>query len=132
LSREPSATETALLIIAHGSRECAANGDVHYLAEDLLQRGPYVTVEPSFLELAEPTIHQAAEACIKKGARNIILLPYFLSAGVHVRRDLTAAQRELSKRYCDVRFLLAEPLGRHPLLAEIVLERARLTADRPA
>ena len=53
------------------------------------------------------------------------MLPYFLAAGVHVRRDLTEARRILSEKFPQVSFALAGPLGPHPLLIEVVLERAR-------
>jgi sirohydrochlorin ferrochelatase len=55
----------------------------------------------------------------------VILLPYFLAAGTHVRRDLTAARDRLAARFPDVEFRLAEPLGQHPLLLEVIAERAR-------
>ena len=54
----------------------------------------------------------------------VILVPYFLSAGVHVRRDLTDARARLAARFPAVEFRLAEPLGRHPKLVDIVAERA--------
>ena len=54
----------------------------------------------------------------------MILLPYFLSAGVHVRRDLAALRDELAARFVGVEFRLAEPLGRHPLLLDVVAARA--------
>jgi sirohydrochlorin ferrochelatase len=120
-----SASSTALLLIAHGSREEAANADLRFLAQKLRERNAYPIVEASFLELEEPTIEQGAEKCIQRGAKRVVLLPFFLSAGIHVSRDLTEAQRTLSARYAGIEFLLAEPLGRHPLLADVVMERAR-------
>lgn len=81
-------------------------------------------VETAFLELAEPTIAQAAERCVAQGLHQIILLPYFLAAGVHVRDDLRRHCDELSKRFPRNTFLLAAPLGPHPSLVEIVLQRA--------
>jgi sirohydrochlorin ferrochelatase len=116
---------TALLLIAHGSREEEANADLHHVVAALRRRGRYAIVEASFLELAEPGIEGAAEGCVSRGAERIVLLPYFLSAGVHVRRDLADACRRLTARYPHVAFRLAEPLGRHPLLLEVVAERAR-------
>ena len=77
---------TALLLVAHGSREQEANADLLHVVEQLAQGGRYDYVQPSFLELAEPTIVQGAECCVQQGAERVILLPYFLSAGVHVRR----------------------------------------------
>ena len=115
-------TKTALLLIAHGSRQPEANDDLSYVAGALRQRG-YVVVE-SFLELAEPDIDAGAGRCVGEGAARVVLVPYFLSAGVHVRRDLAAARDRLAERYPSVEFRLAEPLGRHPLLTEVVAQRA--------
>ena len=91
---------------------------------ELRQRG-HAIVEASFLELAEPTIDQAGGRCVAQGAQRVVLVPYFLSAGVHVRRDLTEARERLTRTFPGVDFRLAEPLGRHPLLVDVVAERVR-------
>ena len=57
------------------------------------------------------------------GATRVLMVPYFLSDGVHLRRDLTAARDELGRRYPDVEFCLGPPLGPHPLLDHLVVER---------
>ena len=126
--REPSGVaspRTALLLIAHGSREEEANADLYHLVEQLRSQTAYAIVEASFLELAEPDIQHGAERCVALGAERVVLLPYFLSAGVHVTRDLTRACRQLAAQYPRVDFRLAEPFGRHPLLLQVVTERAR-------
>ena len=109
----------ALLLIAHGSQQEEANADLHELAAELRRSGEYVAVIASFLELAEPNIDEGATRCVAAGARRVVLLPYFLSAGVHVRRDLTAARDRLDARFAGVEFRLAEPLGPHPLMMRI-------------
>jgi len=114
---------SALLLIAHGSRRPEANADLEQLAERL--RGDFAMVQPSYLELCEPGIVAGGTICVNAGARQVILLPYFLSAGVHVVEDLTAARNVLAKTHPDVEFLLAKPLGLHPLLVEVVKARAR-------
>jgi sirohydrochlorin ferrochelatase len=115
---------TALLLIAHGSRRAEANADLERLAAALRAAGPYPQVEVAYLELAEPPIPAGGAACVAAGATRVILAPYFLSPGVHVRDDLTAARDELAERFPEVMFRLAEPLGGHPLLMKVVLERA--------
>jgi sirohydrochlorin ferrochelatase len=115
----------ALLLIAHGSRQEEANADLHNLAAELRQTGEYAVAVASFLELAKPNIEEGGASCVAAGANRVVLLPYFLSAGVHVRRDLTAARDRLAARFPHVEFRLAEPLGRHPLLTQLVSERAR-------
>ncbi len=114
----------ALLLIAHGSRHAEANADLHHVAAGLRDRGHSIVVA-SFLELAEPGMLDGGRRCVAEGASLVILVPYFLSAGVHVRRDLTEARETLSQEFPDVTFRLAEPLGRHPLLLDIIEERVR-------
>jgi sirohydrochlorin ferrochelatase len=116
--------KTALLLIAHGSRQAEANDDLHALAARLRLTGRYALVEPAFLELADPTIDDAGRRCVEQSAERVILLPYFLSAGVHVRRDLQAHREKLARAFPAVAFALAEPLGPHPLLEEIATQRA--------
>jgi sirohydrochlorin ferrochelatase len=53
------------------------------------------------------------------------MVPYFLSAGVHLRRDLTAAWEELQARHPGVEFRLGSPLGPHPLLDSLIAARIR-------
>ena len=121
----------ALLLIAHGSRVDAANDDLRRLADQLRAHSAYPIVEPCYLELAGPDIPAAARLCVEQGALQIILLPYFLSAGLHVRRDLERARKQLKETHPAVDFRLAEPIGPHPLMLQIILERARQADPLP-
>jgi sirohydrochlorin ferrochelatase len=121
-----SSTErTAVLLIAHGSRHPSANDDLHALAARLSTAGAYPIVDACFLELAEPDIPTGGDRCVAQGATQVLMIPYFLSAGVHLRRDLTAARDELSSRHPQVEFRLGSPLGPHPLLDSLVAARIR-------
>ena len=51
------------------------------------------------------------------------MLPYFLSAGVHVVTDLKEFQQQLTDEFPQVEFILCPHLGLHPLMAEIVVAR---------
>src|SRR5205809_172583 len=97
---------TALLLIAHGSRHADDNADLLHLAQGLRNRGHSIVVA-SFLELAEPGIAEGAALCVQQGAQRVVLVPYFLSAGTHVQRDLTAARTALAERFPHVEFRLA-------------------------
>ncbi len=121
---------TALLLIAHGSRQTEANDDLFALAEEI--RGAHAIVEAAFLELATPTIETAGDRCVSLGAERVVLVPYFLSAGVHVRRDLTEHRDRLATKFASVEWLLAEPIGRHPLIREIITQRAREASEPEA
>jgi sirohydrochlorin ferrochelatase len=122
---------TAVLLIAHGSRRAEANDDARALAGRIAATGEYPIVRAAFLELAGPDIPAGAEQCIAAGAARVLMVPYFLAEGVHLRRDLTAARDELAGRYPAVEFRLGAPLGPHPLLDRLVCERIRETALTP-
>jgi sirohydrochlorin ferrochelatase len=114
---------TAVLLIAHGSRYQGANDDLREMAARFAATREYPIVEACFLELAEPDIAAGGDRCVARGAARVLMIPYFLSAGVHLLRDLTAARDELSRRHRGVEFRLGPPLGPHPLLDELVAAR---------
>jgi sirohydrochlorin ferrochelatase len=116
---------TSLLLIAHGSRRAEANAELDHIAAQLRVRGTYPDVQVSYLELADPSIDGGGAACAARGATAVVMLPYFLSPGKHVTEDLTAARDRLAAAFPGVRFVLAEPLGRHPLVLDILEQRAR-------
>ncbi len=117
--------ETAVLLIAHGSRHAPANEDLILAAGRIARSGGYRIVEPAFLELAAPDIPSGGDRCVALGASLVLMIPYFLSSGVHLVRDLTAARDALAGRHPSVEFRLGPPLGPDPLLEQLVSERAR-------
>ena len=89
------------------------------------QHSGYRIVEPAHMELAEPSIATAFARCVQRGARLVVIHPYFLLPGRHWDRDIPALTSEAAQRFPGVPFLVSEPLGKHPLMAEIVAERIR-------
>jgi len=118
-------TVTGVLLIAHGSRQQAANDDLLALAEMVRQQREYDVVEVAYLELAQPDILQGARICIENGATHVRMLPFFLSAGRHVVSDLTRHLRELATEFPQLSFELCPPLGLHPLVVQVVLDRLK-------
>jgi sirohydrochlorin ferrochelatase len=114
---------TAILLIAHGSRRAEANDDLTHLADILREKQACPIVQTAYLEIADPGVAAAAEKCVAAGATHVKMLPYFLSAGAHVTEDLERHRRELAERFPQVVFELCSPLGLHPLMVEIVMDR---------
>jgi sirohydrochlorin ferrochelatase len=114
---------TAILLFAHGSRVEEANRSVRELARDVERRGPYTYVRPAFLELARPdlatAVHEAAEA----GFRRVIIIPYFLTLGLHLRRDLPSLVEAEKQKFSDLEIVVGQPLEGHPLMTTIIFER---------
>lgn len=114
---------TAVLLIAHGSRLAEANADLATLAEMLRPRLPGHRVEIAYLELAKPSIPAGLDRCLARGVGVIHMLPWFLSAGSHVKDDLTQFRDDFAARHPEVEVQLHPPLGLHPLMVDILLTR---------
>lgn len=93
------------------------------MAEQIRRRDPGRIVEVAFLDLSEPTIETAVARLVERGADRVVLLPYFLSPGQHVRRDLEDWRQRMATGFPGARFELCEPVGRHPLLVDVLCER---------
>jgi sirohydrochlorin ferrochelatase len=115
--------KTAILLMAHGSRIPEANDAVHAIAAMVKEMTGHEIVEVSFREQHLPDIQQGIDACVAQGAERVLLVPYFLFVGAHVREDLPAEMVEAKKRYPRVEFAMGKHLGVHRKLAEIVVER---------
>jgi sirohydrochlorin ferrochelatase len=112
----------AVVLIDHGSREPAANAVVEELAEALRQRLPG-PVEVAHLELAPPDLAAAVARCVGRGAREVVVVPFFLAPGRHSAKDIPALAEAAAARHPGVPVRVAPPLGAHPALVEALLDR---------
>ncbi len=117
-------SDSALVVIDHGSRRAEANELLEDVARRVGSRGRYLCVEAAHMELAEPTLAMAVDRCVVAGARRIVVVPYFFAMGRHMTRDIPALVEECQARHPDVTFDLAQPLGLDDRLIEILLDRA--------
>jgi len=122
--------KTAVLLMAHGSRIPDANDAVRDIAAMVKEMTTIDIVEVSFREQHLPNIQQGIDACVEAGAARIILMPYFLYMGAHVREDLPGEMAEAKQRYPRVEFVMGGHLGAHRKLAEIVAERIAEAMER--
>lgn len=116
----------SLLLVAHGSRRAASNDEVRDLTRALAAQagGRFDNVACAFLELADPSIPEGLEACIRQGARRVVVLPYFLAAGRHVVEDIPALVEPVRKRHPQVEIRIAPHLGAAEGLAGLLLSLA--------
>lgn len=117
--------KTGLIVFAHGSSVVTANQAVEKVAADMAVAGRYETYETAFLESARPDLKEAVARLTAKGVEKIIVLPYFLTLGIHLKRDLPRIVDELALIHKGVEIKVTEPLDGHPALKEILLDRAR-------
>jgi len=115
-----------MLVVAHGSRRAASNDEIRNLTAQLAgQAGSaFDQVSCAFLELAEPSIPDGLRAAIAAGASEVVVMPYFLSAGRHVVKDIPAEVDSVRAAHPDVSITVAPYLGAAGGLIELMLQQA--------
>jgi len=114
---------TGFIVFAHGSRVESANQTVRDIAARMAAaRGDIV--EPAFLELGEPDLAGATARLVARGASRIVVIPYFLTLGTHMQRDLPRLAEDAASRNGGIELDVTSPLDGHPALLEALLDRA--------
>ena len=120
----PGDMKRAILLVDHGSRREEANIMLLKVRDLVRSLCPEETVvHYAHMELAHPTIEQGVAACVDDGAKEIIVHPYMLAPGRHAAEDIPRMAKEAAGAFQGVKVRVAEPLGIHINLAEVVLER---------
>lgn len=118
-----------LLLVAHGSRREASNDEVRQLAAKMNSlEHDFDAVGSAFLELAAPLIPDGIRQAITEGANEVVVLPYFLSAGRHVVTDVPAEVDSVRSEFPDAKISIAPYLGVAENIPAILLEQARQSA----
>ena len=120
-----------IVVFAHGSRVEAANRAVRALARDLAREGGFEHVEAAFLELGDPDLEGAIARLVALGAERIVVIPFFLTSGTHMDRDLPRLISGMSLKYKSLSIQTTPPLDGHPGLIAILLDRARAALVEP-
>lgn len=117
--------KTGFVIFAHGSAIESANDGVRQVARRFEAAGRFELVETAFLELGQPDLAAAVERLIQRGAGRVVVIPFFLTLGKHIQRDLPRIVEDLERLHAGVEIVVTPPLEDHPGLAEMLLDRAR-------
>jgi len=123
----------ALLLIDHGSRRAEANELLEKVAEMVRSRvDADRIVEVAHMELAKPTIEGGFAQCVEEGATMVVVHPFMLAPGRHVTEDLPRLIAAAAASHPGTKYVIAEPLGTHPGIAQAVIDRcASALAEDP-
>ncbi len=112
-----------MIVVDHGSRRAEANQRHEAFVRSIADRSPYDIVEPAHMELAEPSITTAFDVCVGAGAGVVVVSPFFLWPGDHWDRDIPRLSADAARGHPGVTYLVAAPLGAHPILGELAMLR---------
>jgi len=113
----------AVILVDHGSRAPEAATSLDEVINLVQERRPESLVLAAHMEIAQPSIKEALRHAVERGALKITVVPYFLAPGRHIAEDIPALVQAAAAEHPQAEVRLAPPLGVHPKLAEVILER---------
>lgn len=113
------------IVFAHGSSVESANEAVRAVAASFARQGGYEAVEAAFLENGRPDLRGAVDLLAGCGIAHIVVIPYFLTLGLHLQRDLPRLIEEIHTVHPSIEIEVTPPLDGHPAMLEALLGRAR-------
>jgi sirohydrochlorin cobaltochelatase len=116
----------ALVLVGHGSRHPGFQRAMKRVASRLDSLGQFSHVICAYLEVTRPSISSAIESCVRKGAREIVVAPYFVLTGAHVAKDIPLIVRKAAGIHkTKTRIKLAPYLGYDDRIVSVVRKRIR-------
>ena len=100
-----------LLLFAHGARDSRWAEPFEAIAKRIRQAAPDLPVELAFLEFMAPDLIDAGRKLADDGCTVVDVVPLFLGAGGHVRKDLPELLRRLGESHAQVRWRLRPAIG---------------------
>lgn len=119
----------AIILFAHGARDPAWAGPFEAVAAALRAKAPGVVVQLAYLEFMTPDLPTAGDALAAQGCTRVTLVPLFLGAGGHVRKDLPVLVDALRQRHPGVHWQLVPAIGEIDSVTRAMADAAWVLAN---
>lgn len=123
---------TGILIIGHGSKEPAPHETMCQLIKQMQNASSDTIIKYCYLTNAHPTIQEGLQNMTREPIDILICVPMFFSTGTHVTETIprilnTHNGNSIIRRKDNttIPLIYAKPIGADPLLAQILLNRAK-------
>jgi len=120
-NRKTKTKNMGIIILGHGSKLKKANNSLRKVIKEMEGQG-FELIEPAYLQLHKPALPESVGRLIAKGCQKIIIVPFFLFMGNHVKRDVPKIIKNEKKLYPAVNFIYTRNIGSDKRIADIVLD----------
>jgi sirohydrochlorin cobaltochelatase len=124
--------QQGLILFAHGARDPRWAEPFEAVAARVRAARPGLKVRLAFLELMQPSLGDAGSALVAEGCGALQVLPLFLGAGGHVRKDLPVLVEALRAAHPGVSVTLHPAAGELPAVHAALAQVALDLLDAPA
>jgi sirohydrochlorin cobaltochelatase len=101
-----------ILLFAHGARDPLWARPFEEVARRIAAQRPDLLLTLAYLEFMQPGLEEAANGLAQRGCKRIHIVPMFLGAGGHVRKDIPPLIERLRGRHGEaIEWILHPALG---------------------
>ncbi len=123
---------SGLILFAHGARDPRWAAPFEAVAAQVRQQRPDVAVRLAYLEIMTPSLADAGADLVAAGCQRVQVLPLFLGAGGHVRKDLPLLVDTLRAAHPGLAVTLLPAVGELPTVVAAMASAALDGLDAPA
>ncbi len=120
-----------ILLFAHGARDPAWARPFEAIAARMRAAAPGHAIALAYLELMQPGLKDAVAAMRENGCDDITVVPLFLGAGGHVKRDLPALLDELRASNPGLALRSTPAIGEADVVTQAIALAALELATQP-
>lgn len=117
----------AILYIAHGTRSKKGALEASYFLQKVISKVPVPIQEYSFLELTDPPIDEGFLRCVERGATEVTIVPIFLLAAGHIKKDIPLILDSLRKKYPTIKINMMNAFGVQEEILDAISELVKST-----
>jgi sirohydrochlorin cobaltochelatase len=123
-------TRRGVLLFAHGARDPRWAAPFEAVAARVRAADPALEVRLAFLEFMQPALAAAGADLALAGCERVDIVPLFLGAGGHVRKDLPDLVAALEASHPLVQWRLRTAIGElEPVIDAMAAAALRMTAE---
>lgn len=115
--------ETAVILLGHGSRAPGALEAMHQVAQWIKDQYLVQAMEVCQMDPPGTILKEGVEIFQKQGFNKVLVLPYFLHFGNHLREDIPEMIAEAKELFPQVEIKLGRHLGADQAIADLVFRR---------
>jgi len=121
----------AIIILGHGSRVPGAGKEMEKAVSLLKEKYDFEMVAGCFMSRLGPHFPETLESCVRQGATEVFVIPYFLNMGLHIRLDIPEMMQAEAEKYPGIRLVYGKQMGFDETFVDVLKKRIDESVDLP-